>query len=299
MSRHNLGECEIGVKSRPIGGRRSIPMLGLTPARMATLWLCAAQLSWCWLETCAQTTPRPAGLPTVDGMVRSLMESQQATAGRVASPRTTEGRVSPQMREVRANLAGFSQEITQLVTALNQDVNRTPGLRSLMGDALQVSAQANLLARQSASQSDTVWIASEFRELDQSWRLLAFRLRDLRGLNSTTLRYIERATAYHEQLGQLLNITPQVDQEQVVRQATALSTDVYRLLEEVDYEVADNQRRYDLLLEGRRVYQQSRRLASLSRRDIESGRISGGISTAARTVESVCCQAAHPAITLH
>ncbi len=229
---------------------------------LAAIWFgCSIPLTT--TDAIAQTNPRSASSEVLDGMVRSLIESRVPNPPRTAAAdrRVPVAATDAQIREVRANLAGLAQELSQLVGTLYQDVNRTPGLRSLMGEALQVNATATLLSRQSAAQENLTWIAEEYRALDQAYRLLAFRLRELRNLSPTATRYLQRADEYQARLGQTLRVNPQLDRDQVMQQAAALATDVLRLVEEIDYEVADARTRYDLLLEGRRVYQQSRRIS--------------------------------------
>jgi hypothetical protein len=209
----------------------------------------------------AQPAPSSRGADVVDGMVRSLMDSQLPRGNATPASRTASPSNDPAIREIRANMAGFAQELAQLVRVLYQDANRTSGIRSLMGASLQLSAQATMIAQQSARESDLAWFAGEFQSLDQDWRQLAFRLRELRDLSDEARRYVDRTDAYHARLTNSLNLTPQFDRSELIRQATMLSTDLLRLLEEVDIEVADTRTRYELLVEGRRVYQQSRRLA--------------------------------------
>lgn len=214
------------------------------------------------LPVLAQTNPRSREY--VEGMVRSLMESEMPPGElqSLESRRSTNS--SAQLRELRANLTGFAQEISQLVTVLHQDVNRTSGLRSLMGEALKVNAQATLLARQSGSQDDMGWIANEFSGLDQDWRLLVFRLEKLQNLNPQATQFVRRANEFHARLGQLLQVTPQLNDSEVVRQAASIQSDLARLLEEIDAQVDDAAARYNLLMEGRRVYEQSRRFAQIA-----------------------------------
>lgn len=241
---------ETGRKAHPAGKR--LGMLCLAGALGA---LDAATVS-------AQANPRSREY--VEGMVRSLMESEMPSGElqNLESRRSTNA--SAQLRELRANLTGFAQEISQLVTVLHQDVNRTSGLRSLMGEALQVNAQATLLSRQSGSQDDIGWIANEFSTLDQDWRLLVFRLEKLQNLSPQATQFIRRANEFHTRLGQLLQVTPQLDESEVMQQAANIQSDLARLMDEVDTEVDDAAARYNLLMEGRRVYEQSRRFAQLA-----------------------------------
>lgn len=212
----------------------------------------------------AQQPPSSGGSEFVDGMVRSLMESQMPRPStRSAAPFSRPGvTVSDQViRDARANLAGFAQELSQLVRILYQDADRTPGLRSLIGESLQLSAQATMLAQESARENTLDWFALEFQRVDTDWRQLSFRLRELRHLSDQAQRFLGRTDAYHARLTEMLQVGPQFDRSELIRQATVLATDLYHLLEEIDIGVTDARARYELLVDGRRVYQQSRRLA--------------------------------------
>jgi len=211
----------------------------------------------------AQGTPRTGSAEAVEGMVRTLIDSRLPAAA-PASRRPNRPAPPAELREVRANLAGFSQELSQLVAVLYQDVNRNSGLRPLMADALQLSAKATLLARQSVNQDDLGLLGEEFADVDQGWRLLSFRLGELRGLSPPAQQFIQRADQFQQRLTQLLQVDEEVNHTESIRLTTALSTDLMRLMEEVDFEVTNAQQRYDLLVEGRRVYQQSRQLTSVA-----------------------------------
>ncbi len=266
-------------------------LLAFTPLAFApTAWLSAA-----YAQGTGQATGQfggsvspAAGSAPWDGMVRSLMDSQRpridprsvgAGGGPVDLRASSRGvasaaRAQPspaQSREIRANLTGFAQELTQLIGVLHQDANRTAGLRSLMGEALQTSAQASLLAREGGAREGTTrddldWIAAEFSRVDQDWRLLAFRLQKLRNLSPQAAERIERANQFSQRIGQLLQVQPQLDDSRIAQQASSLSVELIRLLEDIDYEVSDASARYNLLLEGRRVYEQSRRIGQTASR---------------------------------
>lgn len=119
-------------------------------------------------------------------------------------------------------------------------------------------------ARQSGSQDDTSWIANEFSTLDQDWRLLIFRLGKLQNLSPQATQFLRRANEFHARLGQLLQVTTQLNDAEVMRQAAKTQSDLGRLLDEVEAEVDDAAAHCNLLLEGRRVYEQSRRFVQLA-----------------------------------
>lgn len=263
-------------------------LLAFAPLAFApTAWMSAAHAQ-ATRQATGPVSPAAAGSVPWDGMVRSLMDSQRpridprslgAGGGSVNLPANSRGvasaaRVQPspaQFREIRANLTGFAQELTQLIGVLHQDANRTAGLRSLMGEALQTSAQASLLAREASVREGTArddfdWIAAEFSRVDQDWRLLAFRLQKLRNLSPQAAERIERASQFSQRIGQLLQVQPQLDDSRIAQQASSLSVELIRLLEDIDYDVSDASARYNLLLEGRRVYEQSRRIGQTASR---------------------------------
>ena len=204
----------------------------------------------------------------LQGMLRSLIDIQDRArpTPESQSPRNNRA-VSPQIREVRANLAGFAQEISNLVATLHGDVQRTDGIRSLFGDALKVNAAATLLARQSATETSLNRISNDFQTLDRDWRLLSFRLQQIRDLGRQAQRDLQRVERFNNRLGELLKISPQIDRAELTREAAELSAGILSLLDEIDLEIDDATQRYNLLLEGRRVYEQSRRVAYLASRN--------------------------------
>lgn len=208
----------------------------------------------------------PAAKELIDGMFQTLLDAQNNSRSQPLPRRSDSRPASAEIQELRGNLSSFAQSVSQLVQVLYRDVDRTSGIRPLIGEALQLNATATTVARRSVSHTSVDGIASDFEELDQRWRLLSFRLQELRDLSQSARAQLDRATQYHDRLARQLDVSPQMDRDAIVRQTSSLATEITRLLEDIDYEIFDGSRRYELLVEGRRVYQQCRRVATIAAR---------------------------------
>jgi hypothetical protein len=217
-------------------------------------------------ETCAQADGRTQRREQVEHLLQSLIDSQLGSVSDSPSGGAairSDQSLGPQMRGAQANLAGLSQELSNLVSQLHADVDRVAGVRSLLGDLLRVSASATVLSRRATTVRDIGALRNEYRELDQNWRLLSFRLNQLRGIDTRTKGQIQRCDNFNARLGDLFDVDPQMDQDKLVQQVTQLSNDILDLVDDVDVRVDDPNRRQELLIDGQRVYAQTRRLIRL------------------------------------
>lgn len=216
--------------------------------------------------THGQSDPRKQRREFVEQMLRSLIESQVGPSNEPNVERAaarTDPAASQQVRDAQANLAAISQELSNLVSQLHNDVDRVPGVRPLLADLLRVSASATVLSRRSATARDLTGLADEFRDMDRNWRLVANRLNQVRGLDARAQGYIQRCSDFNARLGELFSVAPQMDRDELVEHVTQLSNDILNLIDEIDIEVDNASKRQELLLDGQRVFAQVRRLTRL------------------------------------
>lgn len=217
------------------------------------------------------------GRENVDDLLRSLIENElqrrDEDRGRLTDPLrgdTLPPAASPsrlnsptrEMLEARRVLAEVSRDADQLAILLNEDLRRVPGVRPYLADVLRLRARVAILAERSRRFNDHRDIHSDLQELDRDWRLLSYRLAQLRGLDTRTITQIQRLNSYAKELGRAFEISPQLDRQQLLQKTAALSADLHNLMDDIEIEVPRGQN-IDLLLRGRRIEQQARHVANM------------------------------------
>ncbi len=177
-------------------------------------------------------------------------------------PRTNPTSPTSQMLEARRVLANVSQDADQLATLLTNDMRRVPGLRPYLDDVLSLRARVSTLADRARQYNDPQYILPDLKDLDRDWRLLSYRLAQIRGLDNRTISQIKRLNSYAKELGKTFEISPQLDRQGLLQKTTSLATDLHNLLDDIEIEVPRSQQQIDLLLRGRRIEQQARQVAS-------------------------------------
>ena len=264
-----MTELEYGGATRTVAPRRRIVIW----AGLAALLLAAGLPQ----PVAAQGTDDERRRALVDELLRSLIETElekretqpaeprlSPTPARSTAPRAT---VAPtprvvnsptrEMIQARRVLADLQRDADQLTTLLNADVTRVPGIRPYLGDVLRLRARAAVLNQRAGQINDHREILADLQNLDRDWRVLAYRLRSIRGLDSRVEQLIVRLDGYAESLSAAFNMQPQVDHRELLQKAAALSSGLHGLIEDIEIELSQSTDRHQLLLDGRRVEQQA------------------------------------------
>ncbi len=167
-----------------------------------------------------------------------------------------------EMQEAQRVLANVSRDADQLAILLNEELPRVPGVRPYLSDVLRLRARIAILAERSKRLYDHQEILPDLQELDRDWRLLSYRLAQLRGLDNRTITQIQRLNTYAKELGKAFEIAPQLDRQALLQSTAALSADLHNLMDDIEIEVPRSQQQIDLLLRGRRIEQQARQVAN-------------------------------------
>jgi hypothetical protein len=260
-----------------------------------TAWLAAAAIPQ---AAVAQRSEDERRRELVDELLKSLIDSEldkrstppaeptfttperapRATPG--PAPRTN---VAPtarvvnaptrEMTEARRVLAEISRDADQLANLLNADVTRVPGIRPYLGDVLKLRARAAVLAQRSTQINDHRQVLPDLQNLDRDWRVLAYRLQSIRGLDRRATQYMDRLNGYADALSATFNMQPQVDHRELLQKAAALAAGLHGLIEDIEIELSQSTERHGLLLDGRRTEQQAVSLTNTIADQAESERI--------------------------
>ena len=217
------------------------------------------------------------GRENVDDLLRSIIEQElqrrnedrpnwsEPIGPSPAAPAGTRSRLTSPTRELQEAqkvLANVSRDADQLAVLLNDDMRRVPGVRPYLDDVLRLRARVAILAERSRQVYDHRDILPDLQELDRDWRLLSYRLAQLRGLDARTITQIQRLNTYAKELGRSFEISPQMDRQALLQRTAALTADLHNLMDDIEIEVPRSQQQIDLLLRGRRIEQQARLVAS-------------------------------------
>lgn len=210
----------------------------------------------------------PAEAPTreeVESILRSLTESENRrrdvlpTDRRNFIPTPTRPLNGPtrEMETARRALIEVSREADRLTTLLAEEMRRVPGVRPYFDDLLRLRARVGILSQRARQYDDHEQIRPDLKELDKDWRLLAYRLSQLRGLNTQTIKQIQAINNYAKELGRSFEIAPQLDERKLLSETAALAADLHNLMEDLEIELPASQQKTALLIAGRRIEQQS------------------------------------------
>jgi len=164
---------------------------------------------------------------------------------------------------------GFSNDLNQLIEDLFDEARRSPDLRSLLADALQLQSTVDFLGRQFQAVDNQSLLIESAETLDQQWRSLAHQLQQAGTLDGPTRTRIQRMTNNAETIRRLLNMAPQLDELQIFYKLIEHSSILNALLEDIELDVPNQNERSELLLEGRPLLFESNLIAE----QMQSGQV--------------------------
>ena len=165
-------------------------------------------------------------------------------------------RPTREMESARQVLPQVSREADRLTSLLSNDIRNVPGVSPYFNDLLRLRARVAIISQRAQQYDDHNMIHDDLKNLDKDWRLLAYRLSQLRGLSRNTIEQIRKINDYAKEVGKVFEITPQLDRRAIMSQTAALASSVYNLLQDIEVELPRSQQQ-NYLLEGQRVQQQA------------------------------------------
>jgi hypothetical protein len=202
----------------------------------------------------------------VEDLLRGLIESQ--IPNNQNPPRDNRGNqvpggqrvvrpvieVSPEMRSVRENLNGMAIQYDKLIGELQNIESRSPYIRPLMADALQVRAEVDNLSRKAEVYPRVDALVSDYQRIDRDYRVLTHRLRQSHQLTKPASRCLDRIAKIDTKLCGLFGIEPQIDRRELLRLTTALRSDFQHMLQDIYYESNSRPELRPVLADGKRLY---------------------------------------------
>ena len=144
-------------------------------------------------------------------------------------------------KALRPLIRAFSDNLTQLTYALNEQIGQVPGLRQSYTDALRLSGTAVSVNKYSEKNGVDRTSLEQLKQLDADWRELAYRLESLRGVTDETLDLVKGVNDADHRIRQLIGISPQLDRRQLYLKAASLAGDLDHLQEDLASELGNGQ----------------------------------------------------------
>jgi hypothetical protein len=178
----------------------------------------------------------------VEGVLRTLVDSRLNLDDAVSLQSVPPASLSPEMRDARRVLEQFAGEAAKLIASLRRDERFSPGVRMLLGEALRIKANADVLVRRSQGMTKVAQLSKDFAELDSQWRLFAHQITQSPDLSQTSQQHAQRLNQFDEQLGNSLKLTPQLDNNALVHQLVAMDSDLSHLMDDIRIDLAQDSR---------------------------------------------------------
>ncbi len=148
----------------------------------------------------------------------------------------------------------FAQEADALQLALNQNVDYIRGVRGILPDAIQFSANAQVLRDRCQRQAKLSGLCGDYEAFDRDWQAISYRLHQIPEMSRTAeLKRVDVMDNLDRQLSGMLKIQPQFDQHDLLHHISALTDQLQRLAEDIDVEFVDPEQRRILSGQARRV----------------------------------------------
>ncbi len=147
-------------------------------------------------------------------------------------------------RRVRQLIERFAQEADALQLALNQNGEYIRGVRTILPDAIQFSANAQVLRDRCQREGRLAALCGDYESFDRDWQSISYKLHQIPEMARTAeLRRVEVMDDLDRQLSAILKIQPQFDQRDLLRHASALVDQIGRLVEDINVEFVDPEQR--------------------------------------------------------
>lgn len=203
----------------------------------------------------------------LEELLKSLVESELQKIENKTPPAL--GTAAParvdNSRKIHETLNSFSKDCSELAMSLGESAVRIPGAREQLTELYRLRARSALLAEKTAQGDQWGNLLEDIRSIDRDWRTTSLKISQLRGLSQAQTRLIQRLDTSSGTLMGYLNARPQLNYFELTQAVATLNTAFENLLEEISFEMTDTTESRNLMLEGRKIQQQTRQIGLLVR----------------------------------
>ena len=143
--------------------------------------------------------------------------------------------VTPTMLKARKSFSTWNTTSVKLIEEIRLHEHESPQLRPLLGDALKVKADIEVLCRKAELYPNISPLQKEFQVLDADWRMLSYRLKSSGALTPKCSGFVDSISTLDQELCGIFQIEPQINRAEIQRLATKLSADYDHLLHDLYY----------------------------------------------------------------
>ena len=145
------------------------------------------------------------------------------------------------VKTLRPLIRAFSDSMTQLTYALNDQMSQVSGLRQIYTEALRLSGTAVSVNKHAEKHGADRTLQDQLQQLDADWRELAYRMENLRGLSGDAQNLVKDINDADQRIRKLIGIQPQLDRRQLYLKAAGLAADLDNLQEDIASELGNGQ----------------------------------------------------------
>ena len=162
----------------------------------------------------------------IDDYTNSQGSDSDFDLPRQPSHRTPGDAGSFDAKALRPLIRAFSDSMTQLTYALNDQMSQVSGLRPIYTEALRLSGTAVSVNKHAEKHGADRTLQDQLQQLDANWRELAYRMENLRGLSGDARSLVADINDADQRIRQLIGIQPQLDRRQLYLKAASLAADL-------------------------------------------------------------------------
>lgn len=161
--------------------------------------------------------------------------------------------VTPTMIKTRKSLNQWNTTCVELIEEIRVHEVQSPQLRPLLGDALQIQAEIELLCRKSQIHPNLGPLKSDFQKLDSDWRMLNYRLNSSNAMTNRSSKLTGTIATLDKELCGLFRVEPQFNRVEVQRLTTKMASDYDHLLHDLYFVCRSQPNGRQILTQGQEL----------------------------------------------
>lgn len=154
--------------------------------------------------------------------------------------RNLNGQGQVDVKSIRPLIRAFSDSMTQLTYALNDQTSQLPGARQIYAEALRLSGAAVGINKRSEKYGVDGAMLDDLQQLDADWRELAYQMENLRGLSGDSRALVDDINDADHKIRQAIGMQPQLDRRQLNLKVAGLAADLENLQEDIASELGNS-----------------------------------------------------------
>jgi hypothetical protein len=140
---------------------------------------------------------------------------------------------STELRQAQQGIANFAADAGRLISALRVEERYSTHVRPMIGDALRVKADADVLTQRARMMSSIRQFTDEYSNIDQQWRVLSNQLKQIPNVGTRVVQEVDRMNQSAEAIASSFNLDPQMQRNELLQEFYALHSDLRYLADDI------------------------------------------------------------------